>query len=66
MFTYNPEPSTLVLSVPEVAEQLQISESTAYQLLRNGKLNGFKIGTVWKIPYKSLNNFIQENSQLQK
>lgn len=60
MFSYNTtDQETLVLSVQEVAVRLQISESMTYQLLRNGIIKGFKIGSVWKIPSESLHQFIK-------
>lgn len=46
-----------LLSINQLCERLFISPTTAYRLLKNGDIKGFKLGT-WKIPIKSVNDFI--------
>ena len=46
-----------LLSIDQLCERLFISPTTAYRLLKNGDIKGFKLGT-WKIPTKSVNDFI--------
>ena len=33
-----------------------------YNLLRNGKIKGFKIGSCWKIPKKAVDDYIASES----
>lgn len=46
-----------LLSIDQLCDRLFISPTTAYRLLKNGDIKGFKLGT-WKIPIKSVNDFI--------
>lgn len=50
-----------ILSVEEAMEELQIGKNAIYDILRSGKLKGFKIGRNWKIPRKSINKYIDKN-----
>ena len=52
---------TMVLTVPEIAEQLQISESTVYKLLRSEAIKGIKIGAVWRATPEAIKQYL-ENS----
>ena len=36
------------LTVPQVAELLQLSEKTVYRLAQRGKLPAFKVGGSWR------------------
>ena len=51
-----------LMSVSEVCERLQISRNTAYSLLKNGDLEGFKVGRMWRIPDKSVLNYIMQSN----
>lgn len=46
-----------ILSVDDVMDILSIGRNGAYDLLRHGKIKGFKIGSTWKIPRKSIEEF---------
>ena len=43
-----------IMKLEEVMQYLDIGKNTLYGLLRSGELNAFKIGKVWKIPKKSV------------
>ena len=43
-----------VLSVSEVAEYLGVGKNRVYELLNTGKLNGFRMGSTWKISRMAL------------
>ena len=45
-----PPPSPLFLTIPEAAARLRVSRDTVYKLLRAGELHGRKLGRVWRIP----------------
>ena len=42
----------------DVAEELGLSLTTVYNLLRAGKLPGFKVGKSWRIPKDALERVI--------
>lgn len=42
----------------EVADELYISLTTVYNLLRARKLPGFKVGKLWKIPRDGLEKVV--------
>ena len=46
-----------MLTVKEVANDLQIDDETVARLLRAGKLKGIKVGSVWRIDERELENF---------
>ncbi len=47
-----------LLTVETLCQKLQVSENTAYQLLKSGQLKGFKVGRMWRIPQSSLDSFV--------
>ena len=47
-----------LLTLSEFAEELNISESFAYHLLSEGTIKGIKLGRVWRIPRKSIDDYI--------
>ena len=53
-----------VLSVSEVAEYLGVGKNRVYELLNTGKLNGFRMGSTWKISRMALANYILNASKL--
>ena len=51
--------SNKILTVPQAAVQLQVSERTVYEWLRDGKIPGRKIGKVWRMSADALQNFLR-------
>ncbi|MDY4413837.1 MAG: helix-turn-helix domain-containing protein [Ruminococcus sp.] len=49
-----------IMKFEEVMEYLNIGKSTLYKLLRSGEIASFKIGKVWKIPRKSVEDYIKK------
>ena len=49
-----------IMKFEEVMEYLNIGKSTLYKLLRSGDITSFKIGKVWKIPRKSVEDYIKK------
>lgn len=47
-----------ILTLEDICEILNIGKNTAYSMLNNQDLNGFKIGHVWKIPKSSVESYI--------
>ena len=50
-----------ILSPEEAMDELRIGKNSIYDLLNSGKLKGFKVGRNWKIPRKSIDNYIDKN-----
>ena len=49
-----------IMKFEEVMEYLNIGKSTLYKLLRSGEITTFQIGKVWKIPRKSVEDYIKK------
>ena len=47
-----------ILTVEELMELLNIGKNTAYALLEAGEIKAFRIGRMWKIPRKSVYDYI--------
>lgn len=52
-----------LLNVKEVQEQLGISESTMFRLIRNKKLTGFKVGREWRFEESDIQDFIKKQRE---
>ena len=53
-----------IMSVFDVSDALFIGKNRTYELLETGVLKGFRIGHVWKIPRKSLEEYVLHQSKL--
>lgn len=52
------------LLTPEAAaEKLAVSVKTVKNLLRSGKLRGVKVGNLWRLQEKALEEYLEEPSQ---
>lgn len=49
-----------IMRFEEVMEFLSIGKNTLYALLNHGEINAFRIGKVWKIPKKSVEEYIEK------
>ena len=47
-----------ILTVDQLCEAFQIGKNTAYELLNSGKIKGIKMGNIWKIPKRSLIDYV--------
>lgn len=52
-----------LLTVEEVASNLKISPKIIRKWLRDGMLSGIKLGRVWRIDEKDLEEFIQRSKK---
>lgn len=52
-----------IMSVYDVADALIVGKNRIYELLESGSLPGFRIGRVWKIPKKSLEEYVLNNAK---
>ncbi|RYZ76604.1 MAG: DNA-binding protein [Proteobacteria bacterium] len=58
MATLNDAPQ--LLTVPEIAERLRLTEEHTRRLLRSGQLPGVKIGRGWRIEARVLAQWVNE------
>lgn len=49
-----------ILDINQFMEYLNIGKTTAYKLLRSGEIKVFRIGKVYKIPRKSVDEYIEK------
>lgn len=47
-----------LITLDQLQEILSISRNTAYELLRTKKIKAIKIGKIWRIPKKSIEDYI--------
>ena len=53
-----------ILTTDEACEALRIGYNALYDLLQSGKLKASRNGTLWRIPKKSVIQYIIEQSKL--
>ena len=49
-----------ILTVKEVADYLKLAEKTAYRLVAEGKLPGFKVGGSWRFKKEDRQQWIEQ------
>ncbi|MCM1220000.1 MAG: helix-turn-helix domain-containing protein [Lachnospiraceae bacterium] len=47
-----------IMKFEEVMEFLDIGKNMLYKLLKSGEIQAFRIGKVWKIPRKSVEEYV--------
>ncbi len=52
-----------ILTIKEVAEYLKVKEKTAYKLVAEGKIPGFKVGGSWRFRKQEIDDWIAKQSQ---
>jgi len=50
-------------SVEEVVEQLRVSKTTVYRLLRSGELEGVRIGHLWRVRPAAIVAYLRRGSK---
>ncbi len=53
-----------LLTPAQIAEALQLTESTITRWLRNGRLRGFKVGKDWRVSKADLDAFLEEQANI--
>ena len=48
-----------IVEIDGLCDMLNIGKNTAYNLLTSGEIDSFKVGSVWKIPVASVNEYIE-------
>lgn len=55
-----------ILTTDEACEALRIGYNALYDLLQSGKLKAYRNGRLWRIPKKSVIEYILEQSKLNR
>lgn len=55
-----------LVGIEELCSMLSIGKTMAYELLRNKQIKAFRIGRSWKIPKKSVEEYILLKAKLSK
>ena len=55
-----PKDENAIISMEELMSYLNIGKTTAYKLIRSGEIKVFKIGRIYKIPRKSVEEYIEQ------
>lgn len=58
----DPESAPL-LTVPEIAARLSLSVSHTYNLLKAGRIPGFRIGSCWRVERAELDDWLAQLSR---
>lgn len=53
-----------VITPEEAAEMLDCGMNAMYKLLNSGKLKAFRIGRIWKIPKRAVQEYIIQASNM--
>ena len=53
-----------ILTTEEAADILRVGYNTLYDLLQSGKLKAYRNGRIWRIPKRSVIEYIIEQSKL--
>jgi excisionase family DNA binding protein len=48
----------------ELCDYLQVGRNSAYRLLKSGQIKAWKIGRVWKIPKRAVQDYICKQTQM--
>lgn len=51
-----------IMTVREVADYLKINDKTAYKLVAEGKIPGFKVGGAWRFKKSEIDAWIVKKS----
>lgn len=52
-----------IMTLKEVADYLKLAEKTAYRLVAEGKLPGFKVGGSWQFKREDVLKWIEEQKK---
>lgn len=61
-----PRVEPMVLEIEGLCAALSIGKNTAYELLNNGEIDCFKVGSCWKIPVNSVHDYIDRKCKAHK
>lgn len=57
-----PSPASGILTIPEIAKYLKVTEKTIYKLAGAKKIPAFKVGGSWRFSRVHIDQWIQQQS----
>jgi len=58
----NGDEPRMLLTVRDVCARLQLSRPTVYELINAGEVRAIRFGRVWRVPVRSVEEFIARRS----
>lgn len=55
-----------IMTIKEVSSYLKLNEKTAYRLVLEGKIPGFKVGGAWRFRKEQIDEWIKEQAKCNK
>lgn len=55
-----------IFTIHELAEYLKLNEKTAYRLVANGEIPGFKVGGSWRFRRDDISDWVLQQSKVAK
>jgi len=55
-----------IMTIKEVSSYLKLNEKTAYRLVLDGKIPGFKVGGAWRFRKEQIDEWIKEQAKCNK
>ena len=52
-----------LIKLKELCEMLKISTNTAYHLLNSGKLEGLRVGRMWRISLENVKKYVNRGKE---
>lgn len=49
-----------IMTIDELMEYLAIGRTTAYKLMKSGKIKALRIGRLYRIPKKSVDEYVEQ------
>jgi len=60
------EMQTDIMTIREISDYLKLTEKTAYRLVAEGKIPGFKVGGSWRFRRSELEHWIERKTNNRK
>ena len=54
-----------LIKLKELCEMLKISANTAYHLLNSGKLEGLRVGRMWRISLENVKKYVNTGKEVE-
>ena len=52
-----------LLTIQQVMSRLQVADETVYRYIRSGKLRAIRIGGLWRVSRRALEEFLRNGEQ---
>ena len=52
-----------IMTIKELSEYLKLKEKTAYKLVADGKIPGFKVGGAWRFRKSEIDSWIKQQEK---